>query len=300
MQYLLVILFFIVSSKTQAGVGGYGSLSSQGPDSICRLIIKNNDKNGPGYSICSGSLIKENKILTAAHCIDNLEPNTVILVQCGYQGLASTSITEVITKGGNRLILEPVQFKETAYGIKYVMHPNYATGNEFYDVAVIDLDRKLKSEPMKVNTSPSKTDDLICYAAGFGLDKNAATGLLNVGRINSKQLQESSFTTTEEFFDIFMNNISEEDQDVLDIPTYFKYHQPKTLKYSVVSYGDSGGPVFCRHNKKTFTDSDYFQITVNRAMYYSRKKVSQFLYRAQYMSAYSEITSTFIETSLAN
>ena len=238
--------------------------------------------------------------MTAAHCVESLKPDTTILVQCGYQGLDNFPITEVTTKGGNRLILDPVQFKEIAYSIKYVMHPNYKIGNEFFDVVVIDLDRKLKSQPIKINTTPSKTDDLICYAAGFGLDKNATTGLLNVGLINSKQLQESSFTTTEEFFDIFMNNINEEDQDFLEIPTYFKYYKPETLKYSVVSYGDSGGPVYCRPNTETFTDSDYFQITVNRAMYYSRKKLSEFLYKAQYMSAYSEMTSSFIETALAD
>ena len=296
MKYLLATLFFILLPKTYAGIGGHGSISSVGPDSICRLIMKSNS----GYSICSGSLVKENKILTAAHCVESLKPDTTILVQCGYQGLGGLPITEVITKGGNRLILNPVQFKETAYGVKYVIHPNYVAGNEFFDVAVIDLDRKLKSEPIRVNTTPSKTDDLICYAAGFGLDKNATTGLLNVGLINSKQLQESSFITTEEFFNVLMNNPNEEDQDVLEIPTYFKYHLPETLKYSLVSYGDSGGPVYCRHNTKTFTDSDYFQISVNRAMYYSRKKIADSLYQVQYMSAYSEMTSSFIETSLAD
>ncbi len=257
-------------------------------------------KSDSGYSICSGSLIKENKILTAAHCVESLKADATILVQCGYQRISTSPITEVTTKGGNRLILDPIQFKETAYGIKYTMHPNYLAGNEFYDVAVINLDRKLKSVPIKVNTTPSKTDDLVCYAAGFGLDKNATTGLLNVGLINSKQLQESSFTTTEEFFNIYMNTPNEEDQDVLEIPTYFKYYKPETLKYSVVSYGDSGGPVYCRPDAKSFTDSDYFQITVNRAMYYSRKKISLALYQAQYMSAYSKMTSSFIETSLAD
>ena len=147
---------------------------------------------------------------------------------------------------------------------------------------------------------PATTRITSIQATTVTLDKNATTGLLNVGLINSKQLQESSFTTTEEFFDIFMNNINEEDQDVLEIPTYFKYYKPETLKYSVVSYGDSGGPVYCRPNTETFTDSDYFQITVNRAMYYSRKKLSEFLYKAQYMSAYSEMTSSFIETALAD
>lgn len=295
MKSLLVVLFFIALPKTYAGIGGYGSIADNGPDSICRLIMK----SPAGYSICSGSLIKKNKILTAAHCVQNLKPQTTILVQCGYQGLADLPVTEVTTKGGNRLILDPVQFKETAYGTKYTMHPNYMTGGEFYDVAVIDLDRNLKAEPIKVNTAPSKTDDLICYAAGFGLDKNATTGLLNVGLINSKQLQESSFTTTEEFFQVFMNNPNEEDQDVLEIPTYFKYHQPETIKYSVVANGDSGGPVFCRPNTESFSDSDFFQITVNRAMYYSRKKLTDSLYQVQYMSAYSEMTAAFIESALA-
>ncbi len=296
MKIFLAVLLFFLFPKTYAGIGGYGSISSVGPDSICRIITKSNSD----YSICSGSLVKENKILTAAHCVESLKHNTTILVQCGYQGVSSSSITEVITKGGNRLILDPIQFKETAYGTKYVMHPNYLAGDEFFDVAVIHLDRKLKSEPIKVNTSPSKTDDLICYAAGFGLDKNATTGLLNVGLINSKQLQESSFVSTEEFFNIFMNNPNEEDQDVLEIPTYFKYYKPDTLKYSVASYGDSGGPVYCRPNTKTFTDSDYFQISVNRSLYYSRKKISDSLYQAQYMTAYSQMTLSFIETSLAD
>lgn len=296
MKYLLASLFFILLPKTYAGIGGPGSISDKGPDSICRVIMKSNT----GYSICSGSLVKENKILTAAHCVQSLKPDTTILVQCGYQGLSHSPITEVMTKGGNRLILDPIQFKESAYGTKYVMHPNYISGNEFFDVAVIDLDRKLKSEPIKVNTAPSKTDDLVCYAAGFGLNKNATAGLLNVGLINSKQLQESSFISTEEFFNIFMNNPNEEDQDVLEISTYFRYYKSETLKYSVVSYGDSGGPVYCRPNTETFTDADYFQISVNRALYYSRKKLGDFLYQAQYMSAYSEMTSSFIETSLAD
>ena len=296
MKYLLASLFFFLLPKTYAGIGGPGSISDQGPDSICRLIMKSKS----GYSICSGSLIKENKILTAAHCVESLKPDTAILVQCGYQGLDGSPITEVVTKGGNRLILDPIQFKESAYGTKYVMHPNYIGGAEFFDVAVIDLDRKLKSEPIKVNTAPSKTDDLVCYAAGFGLNKKATTGLLNVGLINSKQLQESSFTSTEEFFNVFMNNPNEEDQDVLEISTYFRYYKSETLKYSVVSYGDSGGPVYCRPNTETFTDSDYFQISVNRGLYYSRKKLADFLYQVQYMSAYSEMTSSFIETSLAD
>lgn len=64
---MLILLSLSFPLFCHAIVGEYVN-SSLIPDSTCKLIIDAEDENGPYKSLCSGTLVKNDKILTAAHC----------------------------------------------------------------------------------------------------------------------------------------------------------------------------------------------------------------------------------------
>lgn len=118
------------------------------PRQTCLLKIG----SGNNASLCSSTLIKDNLLITANHCLDGKQPNEVKINCAG----------------------------ESATGLKIT---NFGKVN---DLALLEINKKLNTKPMKLANEhviealrKNGTGKYFCAFFGYGLDNNYNSGLLH-------------------------------------------------------------------------------------------------------------------------
>lgn len=146
------------------------------PSATCRLTITHYSHDEAGNLLassggCSGTLIKKNTILTAAHCIDRF--------------------TNAID---DSIIVECPNEKKTLYGVLATTPIPYQNAGS--DFALIRLSENTsKTEPMQVVIASSEAERALkrdCYVAGYGLDKDGKSGKLIAAKVTEPEFASTS------------------------------------------------------------------------------------------------------------
>jgi hypothetical protein len=246
-----------------------GSKSTAGEESsLCRIIYRN--QRGKLLSTCSGTLVTPTKILTAKHCIERAPS---VSVECGFSGTEGEIKVER-TKRGAQVITQGIKFKEIRSDIK--MSEVEKVNN---DLAVIELQTAIDSASIKpahfksssiqeffINigasfdgpTPPELRSDSECKMEGFGINNEGLSGKLISAPVNSIiNIHQSEIIAGEEFV---MDSIPPKKEHAINaclenynesllprdlIPLVKKINEEKMFE-SVLTSGDSGGPLLCR------------------------------------------------------
>ncbi|XP_026126656.1 granzyme B-like [Carassius auratus] len=135
------------------------------------------------YHICGGMLIRENYVLTAAHCLKNLSIRGNIEVVLGAH------IINKVERSQQRI---PV--------IKHIQHPLYKENNEqdfSYDIMLLKLKKKAKlTRFVNLTPLPKKNEktpaNVKCSIAGWGLKSPNGNKASNVMQEVKLKLEENS------------------------------------------------------------------------------------------------------------
>lgn len=175
-QLIYILSTFLFPLVTHAIVGTPEYVANVGPDAAC-FITLTDETDGSTKGQCSGTLVAANKILSAAHCLD--DSNLKINVSCGFVEAKSTNIfTSLIEyKGG---ITEAV-FKESAEA--KVLHVDRAN-----DLLVLELAKSFSLKPFPILKNAYEEVKEVghlrgCFVAAYGLYNDESSGVLRTGRM---------------------------------------------------------------------------------------------------------------------
>ncbi|MFP5518909.1 MAG: S1 family peptidase [Bdellovibrionia bacterium] len=163
----------IYNGSNQEGVIGGVEVTSI--DAVSRSTVGIYSKRM--QSICTGTLIAENMVLTAAHCIDVLQPETMLV----YFGSDMRTAT-------------PLMQRDVA---KVLVHPLYdgTKAEDMYDVAVLKFYDNLPQgyAPAKLLNDGSKLTGARFTVAGYGLNWawgiKKGSGVLRKANLKLKRVQ---------------------------------------------------------------------------------------------------------------
>jgi len=206
----------------------------------CTLYIEFGDDSGT--AVCGAAVLKDNRVLTAAHCLvrtDPSSPTNVYLATAVFVRLYG-----VLRSANGALVRINMQTVR--------VHPEYRTYDMFADIATFEISKEFISNafvPLLVNEEQGNWNSLTSwdqlFVVGVGMDRNNA---LSLGAPRKASLSRRSCTHPVGFGDLHPWSPEWIHQDICAGP-----FAPCDMsgRCSSSCKGDSGGPLYHRQRNNS-------------------------------------------------
>lgn len=142
----------------------YGATDGDQHPSVVKLIMR----TSRGYSLCSGSVISEDAVLTAAHCVDNVSNAANVYMIAGADQISAAEI-----------IIHPEYSASTP-------HIRYAEGDYYRfsgaDIALLKFDNLIPVPNIDLGENPSQRGELLTIV-GYGNNEHLSNGIRRNGTV---------------------------------------------------------------------------------------------------------------------
>ncbi|XP_033209069.1 serine protease snake-like [Belonocnema kinseyi] len=212
-------------------IGGKAASAGEFPFLVALGYGRKSDDSSLKY-LCGGSLISKNFVLTAAHCVINVQGLVPVEVRLGSENLNDTSAVV------QRIPIE-----------KIFPHPNFTVASNYYDIALLKLKSSVRiSEtvmPICLQTTPvlmiNPSIKASFLVTGFGATSFEDDGSLILMKTADLSLVDRS-TCNDMYKGVrkLPNGIDENMLCYIDL---------NKTRQSDACQGDSGGPLLMRVNK---------------------------------------------------
>ena len=189
------------------------------------------DENGIWYSICTGSIIDKNTIITAAHCVFEFKPET-ILVNFSIVTLDNEKQNFKISR-----IVNPEIGLDVRKVSAYLVHPKYVINqmDRPNDIAIVRLSKPAPNTAIPIKFLPKKI--ISDKNNQFSLEgQSYSVTLMGFGLISESPRKGSTQLRMTDVVGTFEKGILVTDQ----------------TKGTGACNGDSGGPAFLKIKNKTY------------------------------------------------
>ncbi len=183
-----------VYRKLVPGVLGTDAVRGEGPKALCKVLVAS---EGKLKNYCSGTLVKAQEVVTAAHCIRDLDAKSRVIVACGASSSTEVSAASVMDGAG----FEEIHDAQQAFSASDYVYDRQTDSGIGTDTAILRLKKPfVKVAPMPLATRKDliaimgKTPaaaGLECRVGGFGVVFDSRLGALQEARLASAPLRSA-------------------------------------------------------------------------------------------------------------
>jgi secreted trypsin-like serine protease len=171
------------SKGSEASVGILGGQDVQANDPVASTTIALYDETSG--SLCSGSLIADDTVLTAAHCVDPSSKELYVAFTKNISDKANLKKSEMV--------------RATLFQRHALYDPNQNEGLNTHDLAIVHFEGGLpigyRTTTLSANVSSIQQKDAELIAAGYGVSNgffNTGSGVLRKAKLLFRQLHSQT------------------------------------------------------------------------------------------------------------